>query len=326
MRCVRLRAETRDKHLPSDPDCPPRAYASGGRGRTSHPAWRKVPGYNANRYWHGLPRSLLAETRDEHLPSDPDRPPCERIQAGRRGRTSRASNGFCSRGPSAKRGARTASPPRSHTLAGACRVRRQASRFAAGRAGRATRVCVVPGTFRQAGGCAASPLPLSGSQSDGNCFAFQLERAAGTTTTVLNPPSRLSASHLRLPCASAGQCGSGGKCLSRLHTHSLTLCGGGTRGVSANEALCGTHTHTLCAQSQTPCLTLTHRGGRHLQVICGFGAFVPFAYLAAAESLTVFVSFQLEDRSLTFVVPRTPNTLHSPRCMRAFSKRDFSKK
>ena len=44
-----------DRHLPSDPGCPP---ASGGRGRTSPPAWRKVPGCDNNRHWLCLPTHL----------------------------------------------------------------------------------------------------------------------------------------------------------------------------------------------------------------------------------------------------------------------------
>ena len=83
-----LPAETRDEHLPSDPDCPPReSMQAGGRGRTSPPAWRKLPWYDKNRYLHGLSPLLAAGMRDERLPSDPDRPPCESMRAGGRGAT-----------------------------------------------------------------------------------------------------------------------------------------------------------------------------------------------------------------------------------------------
>jgi hypothetical protein len=53
-----LPAETRDKRLPSDPDCPPvrEHHASGGRGRDEPPRLAEGPGYDKNRYW--LPTGL----------------------------------------------------------------------------------------------------------------------------------------------------------------------------------------------------------------------------------------------------------------------------
>ena len=73
-----------DKHLPSDPGCPPRERMQArGRGRTSPPAWRKVFACDKNRR-----RPSARGSRRTNTCRLIRAAPREHMQAGGRGRTS----------------------------------------------------------------------------------------------------------------------------------------------------------------------------------------------------------------------------------------------
>jgi hypothetical protein len=156
-----------------------------------------------------------------------------RVPAGRSGK-GRASNGFCrTRGPSAKRGARTASPPRLHMLAGGRSGSdgKCSSRVSAGRSGKAVPVTVfvVPGDLPPSGGARqASPprLHMLAGGSPGQTASVCPRVSAGRSgkavpVTVFVVPGDLppsggarTASPPRLHMLAGGQSGSDGKRLS----------------------------------------------------------------------------------------------------------------